>query len=366
MFLFDCACMTERYYRSLRRLERIAESTSRIGEFQDIQSDSEEEEVQSNLPHPNLMEQQRDNMAQQANLVEENQRMSIRDYAAPKRVGDLSCIRRPPIDSTNFEIKPITISLLNNVQFGGLANEDPNLHISSFLEVCELFRYNGVSDDAVRLRLFPFTLRDKAKGWLHSLLPGTITTWCEMETKFLNKFFPPAKTAKLRNEINTFYQYDQESLYEAWERFKELLRKCHHHGMELWNQVQTFYNGLNGAIRNNLDAAAGGVLLSKTQEEAYELIEEMACNSSQWSNERNYGKKVMSIQEEDKFSTINAQLATLTKQMGKMMSTSNPQPYECCDFCGEGHEITSCPLGNPTSQNLNANDVNFVGNYQRQ
>ncbi len=169
--------MTERYQRALRRLERIAESSSRIGEYQDTQSDSEEEEVQSTLPNPNLMEQQRGNMAQQANVGDENQRRSIRDYAAPRRVGDLSCIRRPPIESTNFEIKPITISLLNNVQFGGLVNEDPNLHISSFLEVCELFRHNGVSDDAVRLRLFPFTLRDKAKGWLHSLLPGTITTW---------------------------------------------------------------------------------------------------------------------------------------------------------------------------------------------
>ena len=87
-----------------------------------------------------------------------------------------------------------------------------------------------------------------------------------METKFLHKFFPPAKTAKLRNEINTFYQLDQESLYEAWERFKELLRKCPHHGLPLWSQIQTFYNRLSGATRNNIDAAAEGVLLSKTQE----------------------------------------------------------------------------------------------------
>ena len=308
--------MSERTNQLAQRLEQAKRSALGIPSVsQVLNSDSEEEEVQSNTPPPTLMANLRRNIQPQGGNIEDgDQGRSIRDFAAPKRVGDLSCIRRPPITTTNFEVKPITMTMLNNVQFGGLPSEDPNLHISSFLEVCDMFKYTGVSDDAVRLRLFPFTLRDRARSWLDSLLPRSIATWEDMETKFLHKFFPPAKTAKLRNEINTFYQLDQESLYEAWERFKELLRKCPHHGLPLWSQVQTFYNGLSGATRNNIDAAAGGVLLSKTQEQAYDLIEEMASNSSQWSNERNQPpRKAMAVQQNDMIGTLSAQVANLTK-----------------------------------------------------
>ena len=53
--------------------------------------------------------------------------------------------------------------------------------------------------------------------------PGLITTWEELAQKFLAKYFPPSKTAKLRNDITTFVQLEGESLYEAWERYKDLL-----------------------------------------------------------------------------------------------------------------------------------------------
>ena len=122
----------------------------------------------------------------------------------------------------------------HSVQFRGHPQEDPNDHIQNFLEICDTFCYNGVTDDAVRLRLFPFSLKEKAKSWLCSLPPGSITTWDQMSQKFLSKYFPPAKTAKMRNEITTFLQASMESLYEAWERYKEMMRKCPHHGLPMW------------------------------------------------------------------------------------------------------------------------------------
>ena len=78
-------------------------------------------------------------------------------------------------------------------------------------------------DDAIRLRLFHFSLRDKAKVWLNSLPLGIITTWEELAQKFLAKYFPLAKTSKLRNDITMFIQFEGEALYEAWERYKDLL-----------------------------------------------------------------------------------------------------------------------------------------------
>ena len=134
--------------------------------------------------------------------------------------------------------------LQNSATFHGLADEDPHLHITNFLEICDTFRINGASNDAIRLRMFPFSLKDRAKAWLNTLPAGSVNTWDELAQKFLYKYFPPSKTAKIMAEINTYSQEDGESLYETWERFKELLRKCPHHGLAVWQQVSTFYNGL--------------------------------------------------------------------------------------------------------------------------
>ncbi|KAD7477026.1 hypothetical protein E3N88_00162 [Mikania micrantha] len=93
----------------------------------------------------------------------------------------------------------------------GKDHEDPSLHIAGFLEICATFKINGVSDDVIRLRLFPFTLRDRAKAWLISFPSGCITTWNQMSEKFFEKYFPPEKTAKLRARILSFQQDDGES-----------------------------------------------------------------------------------------------------------------------------------------------------------
>ena len=88
-----------------------------------------------------------------------------------------------------------------SVQFYDLHSDDANAHITNFLEICDTFRHNGVSDDAIRLRLFPFSLRDRAKQWLNSLSPGSIETWNELAEKFLARYFSLSKITKLRNDI---------------------------------------------------------------------------------------------------------------------------------------------------------------------
>ena len=105
-----------------------------------------------------------------------NQR-SLIDYATLTVEGTASSIRRPSIQANNFEIKPGIIQMIQtSIQFNGLPSDDPNQHIANFLEICDTFKQNGVTDDAIRLRLFPFSLRDKAKSLLNSLFVGSITT----------------------------------------------------------------------------------------------------------------------------------------------------------------------------------------------
>ncbi|GJX83628.1 reverse transcriptase domain-containing protein [Tanacetum coccineum] len=131
----------------------------------------------------------------------------------------------------------------------------------------------NVPNDVIKLMMFPYSLEGAAKTWYEKEPPNSILTWEDLVTKFVNQFFPPSKMTYLKNKISRFTQKFEESFSEAWERFKEMLRACPHHGFTELTQVDTFYNGLNDNDQDSLNAAAGGNLLSKTTREALNIIE---------------------------------------------------------------------------------------------
>ena len=141
-------------------------------------------------------------------------------------------------------------------------------------------KYNEVTEEALRLRLFPLSLSDRAKHWLTSQPSDSITSWNNLVQKFMTKFLLSAKIAQLVQEINTFRQFEGENLAEAGERFHELLRRCQHHRLTRWMQVHMFYNGLSDSGRTIIDASAGGVLMKKTTDQAYEILEDTTTNSN--------------------------------------------------------------------------------------
>ena len=79
--------------------------------------------------------------------------------------------------------------MVQQAQFSGSPLDDSNIHLVMFLEICDTVKMNGVTEDTIRLRLFPFSLRDKARGWLQSLQLGRITSWQDMAEKFLLNSF---------------------------------------------------------------------------------------------------------------------------------------------------------------------------------
>ncbi|GJU02985.1 reverse transcriptase domain-containing protein, partial [Tanacetum coccineum] len=103
----------------------------------------------------------------------------------------------------------------------------------------------------------------------------SILTWDDLVSKFINHFFPPSKTTNLRNEISNFQQRFDESFYDAWDRFKDLLRACPHHGFTELHQLDTFYNGLNPSDQDSLNSAAGGNLLERSTQGVLRIIENM-------------------------------------------------------------------------------------------
>ncbi|GJT46031.1 reverse transcriptase domain-containing protein [Tanacetum coccineum] len=179
-------------------------------------------------------------------------------------------------------------------------------------------------------------------------------------SKFINFFFPPSKTTNLRNEITNFRQIAQESFSEAWERFKELLRKCPHHGFSLMHQLDTFYNSLSYNDQDSLNSAAGGNFLYKSPTEGLQIIENKAkvrCSrnavmrvstnappSSSTSSSSNFEFQQMAAALEDKMTL------TFRNEMKNMMKALVPTPVpikaveERCTTCGSNHSYNVCPM----------------------
>ena len=97
-----------------------------------------------------------------SNRMAQSERRTLGDFAMPDISSSFSGIVAPAIANNNFEIKPSIIQMVQNNKFEGLQGEDPYSHILTFLNVCATFKINGVTDDVIRLRLFPFLVRDKA------------------------------------------------------------------------------------------------------------------------------------------------------------------------------------------------------------
>ena len=141
---------------------------------------------------------------------------AIRDYTVLTAQVINPCTVRPEVQADNFKIKPMMFQMLQTMrQFNGLPYEDLHLHLKLFLEVSDAFKIVGASHQVLKLRLFPFSLRDRVGAWLNSLPPDSITTWNDLANKFFMKYFSPTKNVKLRNEITYFHQLKDKSLYVA-------------------------------------------------------------------------------------------------------------------------------------------------------
>nr|GEW32080.1 hypothetical protein [Tanacetum cinerariifolium] len=193
-----------------------------------------------------------------------------------------------------------------------------------------------------------------ARRWLEKEPPRSITTWEDLVSKFINEFFPPSRTTNLRNEISNFQQKFDESFHEAWERYKDLLRACPHHGFTELHQLDTFYNALNRADQDSLNAAAGGNLLEKSPQDALMIIK----NKSKVRNSRS--KPIASpVNDCDNHSSselaklthaVNQQTSAVTTAMTAMLKQlqSNPPPAqvkaveEICVTCGGAHLYYQC------------------------
>ncbi|GJY48850.1 hypothetical protein Tco_0438806 [Tanacetum coccineum] len=155
---------------------------------------------------------------------------TMEQYMSKTRADYGSGVARPKIeDNDNFELKGQFLKELRTNTSSGSDHEDANEHIEKVLKIVDLFHIPYITIDQVMLRAFPMSLTGATSCWLRNKPTGSITTRDGLKTKFLNKYCPPAQTAKKMEEINNFHQEPNENLFQAWERFKELLMKCLQH-----------------------------------------------------------------------------------------------------------------------------------------
>ncbi|MDV3193914.1 MAG: hypothetical protein Q8835_02495, partial [Sweet potato little leaf phytoplasma] len=156
-----------------------------------------------------------------------------------------------------------------------------------------------------------------------------MATWNDLAEKFLEKYFPPTTNSRLRKEIVTFAQMEDETLSDAWEHFKRLLQRCPHHGLpHCIDQLETFYVGQNKKSQILVDSSANGVLLRKTYDEAHEIIDRIARNNYEWGTAEDKQKHPLKTSsrsfEVDRMTTVNAKIDVLTTGMDSLTANTTP------------------------------------------
>ncbi|XP_073033735.1 uncharacterized protein [Primulina eburnea] len=345
----------EKIAKRLRKEARLRreKQPSSSSPYLDVSLDSDDTEKESDIDlEIERSESDREEMAGQA-------QRTLRELANPNVIQQPLCIQFPTTDAT-FELKSGLIHLLPT--FRGLAGEDPHKHLKEFHIVCTAMKPQGITEEQISLRAFPFSLADKAKDWLYYLPSGSITTWDNMKQQFLEKFFPASRAANIRKDICGIRQLQGETLYEYWERFKQLCASCPQHQIPEQLLVQYFYEGLSLFDRNMIDAASGGALVNKTPQEARALISNMAANAHQFSTRQDNPPRQVN---EVSVTPIDQKLDSLTSLLEKLVA-GQVQQVKACGVCAMvGHPTDMCPSlqEEPTQQ---ANAIGgFPGQPQR-
>nr|GFA35798.1 zinc finger, CCHC-type [Tanacetum cinerariifolium]GFA36181.1 zinc finger, CCHC-type [Tanacetum cinerariifolium] len=158
-------------------------------------------------------------------MGDENHIRTLRDYSKPSHEGYRNTIKLPAGNNV-VPLQSDTIWLVQNgYSFYRLRFEDPNQHLKDFLKLVDSLDLDGENRERTRLHLFQFSLRNQASNWL--------------------------------------------------ERLPDLLRNVPHHGLDLWLQIQIFYDHVDDTTQKGIDYVAGKRLRKLRSGEAWAAIERL-------------------------------------------------------------------------------------------
>jgi len=193
---------------------------------------------------PTFGESQTAEFESEVMVEEQPRRVNLEDYSRTSKPQYFSSVAWPEVQAQNLTYPPSLIQLIQCNLFHGLPNEDPYSHLATYIEICNTVKLASAPEDAIRSSPLSFSLSREAKRWLYSFKGNKLKTWDEVVEKFLKKYFPESKTAEGKATISSFHQFPDESLSEALERFRSLLRKTPTHGFSEPVQLIIFIDGL--------------------------------------------------------------------------------------------------------------------------
>nr|GEV51321.1 reverse transcriptase domain-containing protein [Tanacetum cinerariifolium] len=258
---------------------------------------------------------------------------TMEELCQPSLNGRGSPIAPIAIQATKFGLKNDMIQQVqNSCQFHCLPGDDANKHLDKFFHVTQSIKVNGVTDDALRLYLFPHSLTHHATAWFDRLPRNSINTFEQMAKMFLEKYFPPSMVTKLRNEITNFHQH-------------------------------TFYNGLTLRYRDTINAAVGGTFMKRLPEECYDLIENMIAHHNDWdtSAQRSESSSYITSSSDTEIAALKAKMGEINKNLMRVLQVNQQVKAVTpnCETCGGPHSFFDCPVTVGNTQNAYA-----AGAYQ--
>jgi hypothetical protein len=188
--------------------------------------------------------------------VEEPEK-SLRDYASP-RCEDIKVQESDSkLEATKYEIKSKIIELVAANPFEGMVMENPYRHIRHFTALCNTVRQAVVRDEWFKWNLFPYSLAGNAKTWYLFASFEVEGNWKKLTKKFCEKFFPISKVQHLRRQVIIFMQGEEEGIYQAWDRFNELIEQGPRLGFSGDVLLHTFFFSLTPSCMQHIQNTHG-------------------------------------------------------------------------------------------------------------
>ncbi|GJZ91735.1 hypothetical protein Tco_0663800 [Tanacetum coccineum] len=191
------------------------------------------------------------------------------------------------------------------------------LSVSSLNEPkSRVFPPNAIQEDT-----FSGNKNEDAHDHVDRVLTGAINTWDLLKKAFIQMYYPPSKTAKQLKDIHNFKQETDESLYQAWERYNDLLYKCPTH---------------------DINSHQKGPIHGMTPTQPLTAIQTMVDHSQKW-HDKTSSRNISNNKNSDGLAAIVSKLDNLGRDMKKLKENIHAIQVGC-QICKGPHLNKECPL----------------------